>query len=58
MLWKGNRKFAQIWVGSKPVAIMWRGAVKIWEVIGSCFGSGVWRSQKPWKSNDRWKLHN
>lgn len=47
-----------MWVGSKPVAIMWRGAVKIWEAITSCFGSGVWRAQKPWKGNDKWKLHN
>lgn len=57
MLYKGKKRLALIWVGKKPVSMMWRGAVKIWEAISSCFGSGVWRSEKPWKGTDKWKLH-
>lgn len=59
MLWKGNKKFTALWVGSKPVAKMWRGAVKIFDkaaaALVSCFGSGVWLSQKPWIGTDKWK---
>ena len=28
---------------------------KIWEAISSCFGSGKWRPQKPWRGKDKWK---
>lgn len=55
MLWIGNKRVAKIWVGSKPVATLYLGAVKIWEAIGSCFGSGRWLPEKPWKGGDRWK---
>ena len=27
----------------------------ITEMIKSCFGSGVWRSDKPWLGNETWK---
>lgn len=31
------------------------GARIIWEVISSCFGSGIWRNANAWKDGDLWK---
>jgi hypothetical protein len=55
MLWIGDKKVSRLTVGGKAVAAMWRGAVKIYEAISSCFGSGVWRSNRVWKGSDKWK---
>lgn len=55
MLWIGDKQVSKLYIGKKPVAALYRGAVKIWEAIGSCFGSGTWRPDKPWKGTDRWK---
>lgn len=27
------------------------------KAIRSCFGSGVWRGDKPWIGTDKWKSH-
>lgn len=59
MLWKGKKKISQLWVGDKSVAVMWRGAVRIFDrtysAVISCFGSGVWLSDKTWIGTDKWK---
>lgn len=55
MLWIGKKRVAKIWVGDKTVASLYRGAVKIWEAIGSCFGGGLWRGGLPFHGNDAWK---
>lgn len=59
MLWEGNKKIAALWIGKKSVLKMWRGAVKIYDkakaIAMSCFGSGVWRGEKPWIGTDKWK---
>ncbi len=55
MLWIGKKRVARIWVGGKGVSALHRWAVKIWEAVGSCFGSGRWRPDKPWKGDDGWR---
>ena len=31
-------------------------AVKlVWELVSSCFGSGYWNNEKPWKNDDAWR---
>lgn len=55
MLWVGNKKMGQIWIGSKPVQALYRGSVLIWEAVSSCFGSGFWREKLPWKGTDSWR---
>lgn len=27
----------------------------IWEAVRSCFGSGVWKGDRPWLGKDAWK---
>lgn len=42
-------------VGKRPVAALYLGARLIWEGVKSCFGSGVWRDDKPWRDDDGWR---
>lgn len=59
MLWIGKKKVARLWIGSREISALYRGSVKIFGGSGadswSCFGSGVWLSQKPWIGTDKWK---
>lgn len=55
MLWKGNDKVGFLAVGRQTVAVLYSGAVKVWEAVSSCFGSGKWRPSQPWKGKDAWK---
>lgn len=38
-----------LYIGTK------NGAVLIWEAVSSCFGSGFWREELPWKDDDAWR---
>lgn len=55
MLHIGKDRVGRLYIGPVPVALLYRGAVKVYEAVASCFGSGRWRSQKPWKGRDRWR---
>lgn len=55
MLWEGDKRIGKLSVGGKAVAVLYVGAVKVWESVSSCFGSGVWREELPWKDADPWK---
>ncbi len=55
MLCVGDKRAERLYIGRRPVQALYRGAVKIWEAVSSCFGSGWWRSDKPWKDGDAWK---
>lgn len=56
MIFVGGKQVGLLYIGGKAVSAMWRGAVKIYEAVSSCFGSGYWRSDKPWKGTDAWKI--
>ena len=36
----------------KGTQLVWR---TVYSAIKSCFGSGTWKSDKPWLSTDTWK---
>lgn len=55
MIWKGDKRVERLYKGSTPVAAIYKGAVKVWEAVSSCFGSGLWKPDKPWKGTDAWK---
>ena len=42
-------------VGRKAAALIYAGGKLAWEGVRSCFGSGVWRDDKPWRDDDAWK---
>ena len=57
MIYKDKERVGRFYVGSTPVAAIYLGAVKVWEAISSCFGSGRWRPDRIWKGTDKWKLN-
>lgn len=38
-----------------PISLLYLGAHKIWQAVSSCFGSGYWRQEQPWKDTDAWR---
>lgn len=54
-LWLSDKRVGALYVGKKAVGTMWLGAIKIYEAVSSCFGSGLWRSAMPWKGSDAWR---
>ncbi len=65
MIKVGNKKVGRFFIGAsahkaKSIGSLYKGsvtdsAIKIWEAISSCFGSGWWCGDKPWKGTDSWK---
>jgi len=61
----GKDKVGRFFIGetankARSIGSLYKGeiaanAIKIWEAISSCFGSGIWRPAKPWKGKDKWK---
>ena len=42
-------------VGGHEIMNVYFGASLVWQNIRSCYGSGVWRPEKPWLGKDTWK---
>lgn len=61
MLWVGKKRVSRLWIGGAEISALYRGSAKIFgnkvAGSGSCFGTGVWLSQKPWIGSDKWKLY-
>lgn len=59
MLRLNGKKVSLLWIGAKRVSILWAAtrlqALKIYEGIRSCYGSGRWLPDKPWLNDDKWK---
>lgn len=55
MIWENGKKVASMLINGKYVSMMWYNGKLIWQSIRSCFGSGIWRPQKPWLGKDKWK---
>lgn len=55
MLKIGNKDVSQVRVGSRVVTAIYVGARLVWSAISSCFGSGWWINDKPWRDNEGWK---
>ena len=55
MIRKNNHQAAAVYYGARAIAAVYRGARLVWTAIRSCFGSGVWLSEKNWVDNENWK---
>lgn len=40
---------------AQAVSIIYHMAKVVWQAVRSCFGAGIWRSDKPWLGDDKWK---
>lgn len=45
----------QVSQSRKEVAAIYIGSLCVWQAVRSCFGSGVWRNDKPWINEEKWK---
>ena len=41
--------------GGRMLAAVYHGVRLVWMAVRSCFGSGIWVSEKPWLGNETWK---
>ncbi len=55
MIYKEGHKISGIYIAGRAIQAVYHGTLLIWEVIRSCFGSGIWRDEHPWKDDDAWK---
>ncbi len=56
-----KKEITQVTANRRIISEIWHGAELIWQAIRSCFGSGMWISEKPWTYNEGWrstKKHN
>lgn len=55
MIWINGKRMLNILIDEKVVSKMWYDGLFIWQLIRSCFGSGAWKSDRPWLGSDKWK---
>lgn len=41
--------------GNRFISVVRKGLRLVWMAVRSCFGSGIWVSEKPWLGNEEWK---
>lgn len=54
-LYRGNKEIDLISIGNKSISFIYKGVIKVWEAIKSCFGKGFWLNEYPWNNTDAWK---
>lgn len=55
MIIKGGKQTVAIMRGNKVVQAVYHGDILVWQAVRSCFGTGIWKSDKPWIGDDNWK---
>lgn len=55
MIVKQGKEINSLHKGGKLISMIYKGARIVWQAIRSCFGTGIWRRDKPWVSEDKWK---
>lgn len=58
MLYKDGKDITNIFKGTTPITVVYKGLKLVWEAINSCFGKGFWINKKPWSNLDGWKNKN
>lgn len=55
MLWINGKSVTSIMTGGKMLSAIWKAGHLVWMAVRSCFGSGIWRPDKPWLDDEKWK---
>ena len=42
----------------KAISYVYYGANLVWQAVRSCFGSGIWVSEKSWLGDEAWKYYS
>lgn len=51
----GGKYVVQVTAYNRAITAIYKGAVKVWEAVRSCFGSGFWNPSKPWMQSEGWR---
>lgn len=69
MIFKNNELILQVQdtvsqlqnITQRKIGAIYKGAELVWltiyDLVRSCFGSGIWLQDKPWIEDDIWKLN-
>lgn len=55
MIVKDRKEIVDIHIDGKAGTTLHKGGRLVWEAVKSCFGRGMWRSDKPWRNDDAWR---
>lgn len=55
MLNRNGKYIASLMLNGRMLSALWKESQLIWQSVRSCFGSGIWRSEKPWLGEEKWK---
>lgn len=50
-----NKNVESVYIGKIFISAIYKGGIKVYEAIRSCFGKGYWIDEKPWIDDDGWK---
>lgn len=42
----------------KAISYVYYGTNLVWQAVRSCFGSGIWVSEKSWLGDEAWKYYS
>ena len=54
-LFHGRQEINAVNWGPRAIAVIYKGIIKVWEAIRSCFGKGFWLNEYSWNNTDAWK---
>lgn len=55
MIFKNKKNIQALFYLKKSVSVFYYYGKIVYQSIRSCFGSGIWRSDRPWLGKDLWK---
>lgn len=55
MIYSNLKEIYQIYKDSKTITYVYKGLHLVWEGIKACFSSGIWRGEKKWLNDAKWK---
>jgi hypothetical protein len=55
MIFKNKKNIQALFYLKKSVSVFYYYGKIVYQSIRSCFGSGTWRSDRPWLGKDLWK---
>ena len=55
MIHHNNKDIIGIYQHGQVITAVYYGAMLVWQLANSCFGSGIWLRDKKWSNSDGWR---